>query len=410
MSGRFLVLFCEKNGYTPAMLERTVAVAFLTVLYLGAQPSRLVGDYSGMLGPYHVKLHVVAGAGGALTCSADNSDLNMLGMACSNLQVNGQTLSFGVPSVNGSWTGFVGADGNSLSGMWSQGGQPTTLNFTRATGVTPGTSGPPNNGEVKWDSYTFRFVGNGAVVQVFENGKLAGQIVTVNGQQRVMAMPGTDSAKLQKSYADYQTFQARSQGMTPPPQQASPVESATPSTPAAPAVPVMPPGATPAMATAGAEPKSLGFANGGKADPSGIKFDGNSVTVPRTDGMIVTIAGDDVTIGNVRGPQYVLRRKKASVGRAFEQAFDKRNAVGGGIAGGGIEFLRAGGGLIYDSGMGGYNVQESPGIRQAKQLALVTVDAIEAVRQVPGHESFKPSTYGGLKEVSQYRLRSDGSR
>jgi hypothetical protein len=106
----------------------------------------------------------------------------------------------------------------------------------------------------------------------------------------------------------------------------------------------------------------------------------------------------------------VLRHKKGSVGRTFEQAFDHSHATGGGIAGGGIEFLRAGGGLIYDSGMGGYNVQETAGVRQAKQLALVAVDAIDAIRQVPGHSDFKPKGYGALKEVSQYRLRSDGSR
>lgn len=107
---------------------------------------------------------------------------------------------------------------------------------------------------------------------------------------------------------------------------------------------------------------------------------------------------------------YVLRRKKGSVGRTFEQALEHSNATGGGIAGGGVEFLRAGGGLVYDSGMGGYNVQESPGVRQAKQLALVAMDAINAVRQMPGHSNFKPSGYNALKEVSTYRLRSDGSR
>ena len=173
-------------------------------------------------------------------------------------------------------------------------------------------------------------------------------------------------------------------------------------------MPVVP--AAPGGVPAGTEPKSLGFSNDGKADPTGIKFDGKTVTVPRTDGMIVTLAGDDVTISSARGPMYVLRRKKGSVGRTLEQSLGHRSAVGGGIGGGGIEFLQAGGGLIYDSGMGGYNLQESPGVRMAKQLALVAVDAIEAVRQVPGHAGFKPSGYNALKEVSQYRLRSDGSR
>jgi hypothetical protein len=60
--------------------------------------------------------------------------------------------------------------------------------------------------------------------------------------------------------------------------------------------------------------------------------------------------------------------------------------------------------------MGGYNMQESPGVRTAKQLALVAVDAVDAARQAPGGANFKPTTYNALKEVSQYRLRSDGSR
>src|SRR5262249_34110982 len=113
---------------------------------------------------------------------------------------------------------------------------------------------------------------------------------------------------------------------------------------------------------------------------------------------------------NARGPVYVLRHKKGSVGRALEQSLGHRNAVGGGVAGGGIEFLRAGGGLIYDSGMGGYNMQESSGVRVAKQLALIAVDAADAARQVSGHSGFNPPGYSALKEVSQYRLRSDGSR
>jgi hypothetical protein len=237
------------------------------------------------------------------------------------------------------------------------------------------------------------------MAQVYQGGKLVGTIVTVNGQQRVMAMPGTDSVKLQKSYQDYQAFNARSHGETPP--AATPAASAPNAIAAAPAVP---------SEAAAALPKSLGFANNGKADPSGIKFDANTVTVPRTDGMIVTFAGEDVTIGAADRPMYVLRRKKASVGRTFEQALDHRHAVAGGIAGGGIEFLHAGGGLIYDSGMGGYNLQESPGVRVAKQLALVAMDAVNAVREVPGHADFKPSAYNALKQISEYRLRSDGSR
>ena len=366
-----------------------------------AQSSHLAGDFAGMLGPSHVRLHLAADPAGKLTGTADNTDTGAIGMKCENIRAEGQTLSFTVPVVQGTWTGFVSADGNTLSGMWSQGANPMTLNFTRSSGGEVGgvTGSATPQGEVKWDDYVFRFLPGGTITQVYQQGRLVGNIITVNGQQRVVVLPGTDSAKLQKSYQDYLAFNARSHG------EAAPVTAtATTAVPGAPVV-----AATQAPVVGGG-PASLGFANNGKADPAGIKFDGNTVTVPRTDGMIVTFAGEDVDIASGNRPMYVLRHKKGSFGRTLEQSMDKRNAVGGGIGGGGIEFLSAQGGLIYDSGMGGYNLQESAGVRQAKQLALIAVDAADAVRQLPGHSNFKPRGYGALKEVSHYRLRSDGSR
>ena len=375
------------------------------VSLFGQAGARLAGEYVGMLGPYHVKLHLTADSNGKLTGTADNTDAGLAG-TCENIRAEGTTLSFSVPMAQGNWTGFVSADGNMLSGMWSQGAAtPVALNFTRSTGTSHGggSAGPAGanaQGEVKWDDYTFRFLPGGTMTQVLQGGKLVGTILTMNGQERVVAQPGTDSAKLQKSYDDYQAFNARSHGEPAP---------AT-ATVAAGAPGGMAPSAAASAVAAGAEPKSLGFANNGKADPSGIKFEGKTVTVPRTDGMIVTFVEEDVTISDARGPVYILRHKKGGVGRTLEQTFDHRNAVGGGVAGGGIEFLKAGGGLIYDSGMGGYNTQESPGVRMAKQLALVAVDAADAVRGISGHAGFKPPGYGALKDVSQYRLRSDGSR
>ncbi len=392
---------CVNYILTPALL------LCVGVSLFGQASPRLAGDYEGVLGPYHVKLHLTSDSNGKLTCTADNTDAGLAGATCENIRAEGTTLSFSVPVVQGSWTGFVSADGNSLSGMWSQGGagSPMTLNFTRSTaasqgGGAAGQAGANAQGEVKWDDYTFRFLPGGNITQVFQGGKLVGTIITVNGQERVVAQPGTDSARLQKSYSDYQAFNARSHG-EPAPAAAMVVAGATGG--------MAPSSAAPAAA-AGAEPKSLGFANNGKADPSGVKFEGKTVTVPRTDGMIVTFVGEDVTISDARGPVYILRHKKGGVGRTLEQTFDHRNAVGGGIGGGGIEFLKAGGGLIYDSGMGGYNMQESPGVRMAKQLSLVAVDAADAVRGISGHAGFKPPGYGALKDVSQYRLRSDGSR
>ena len=367
-----------------------------------AQNSKLAGDYVGMLGPYHVKLHLVVDQSDMLTGTAENQEMGLSG-SCEKIRAEGQTLSFTIPAVQGTWTGLVSADYNTLSGLWSQGASPMPLNFTRGNGASQTSAvvppGPvaaqpaPSQNQATGSEYVFNPLPGGTITQVSQNGSPIGNIMTLNGQVRVIVRAGIDSGKVQKAYQDYLAANA---GAAP--------AGVAPITPGAPAL------AGTAAPTAGAEPASLGFSNGGQADPAGIKFAGNTVTVPRTDGMTVIFAGDDVTISRGAAPMYVLRRKKASVGRTFEQALEHSNATGGGIAGGGVEFLRAGGGLIYDSGMGGYNVQESPGVRQAKQLALIAMDAINAVRQMPGHSDFKPSSYNALKDVSTYRLRSDGSR
>ncbi len=367
-----------------------------------AQNSKLAGDYAGMLGPYHLKLHLVVDQTGMLTGTAENQEMGLSGN-CEKIRAEGQTLSFTIPAVQGTWTGLVSADYNTLSGLWSQGASPMPLNFTRGNGtsqtsaiVPAGPASPqaaPSQNDATGAVYVFNPLPGGAVTQVSQNGAPVGNIMTLNGQVRVIVRSGIDSGKVQKAYQDYLAANA----------------GAAPAgvTPIAPGAPGLAGTTAPAVGAASA---SLGFSNNGKADPAGIKFDGDTVTVPRTDGITVIFAGDDVTISERTTPTYILRRKKGSVGRTFEQALEHSNATGGGIAGGGIEFLRAGGGLIYDSGMGGYNVQESPGVRQAKQLALVAMDAINAVRQMPGHSNFKPSGYNALKEVSTYRLRSDGSR
>ena len=398
----------KKERIIFAMLSRLLSIFLLTsAMILGAQSSDFAGDYAGMLGPLHLKLHLVAGHEGKLTGTADNPDQGISGMPCSNIRIDGQALSFSVPIVQGSWTGFLSSDGNSLSGMWNQ-GSPMPLNFTRVTGSsgTNGESGsalPPvkGSGDVKWDDYTFKFDRSGTMAQVFESGKVVGTILTVNGQQRVIAMPGTDATKLQKSFDDYRAFSARNHSAD------TPVAATGPG-----AAPVIVPAATPAAPAVASAGAALGLQNNGKADASRIQFDdaNHLVMVPRTDGFTVTFAGQDVRINAGVGRGFILRHQKGSAGRLLERSFDHRYDAGGSVAGGGIEFLHAEGGLIYDSGMGGMNLQENRQVMIAKQLSAMAVDAVAAVRQVPGHQKFTPPGYNTLKEISQYRLRSDGSR
>jgi hypothetical protein len=99
------------------------------------KPPNLVGDYSATSGPISVKLHMVAEPNGSLACTVDSPQQNLKGLPCADVHQTGAGLSFTVPTVNGSWMGFMGSDGNTLSGMWSQ-GQPFPLNFTRGAGGT----------------------------------------------------------------------------------------------------------------------------------------------------------------------------------------------------------------------------------------------------------------------------------
>ena len=151
---------------------------------------------------------------------------------------------------------------------------------------------------------------------------------------------------------------------------------------------------------------------GTRADPSAIRFDGKTITVPRPNGLTVTFVDQDVEIANARMTVATLRHQKGSAGRFMEGAMQSSSRAGGSISGGGEEFLEPGGRILYDSGMG-YNVntvQESPISVRVKNLAQVAVAAVDDVRQVPGHEKFTPPGYNDLKEISQWRLRADGSR
>jgi hypothetical protein len=327
----------------------------------------------------------------------------MSGVKCADFHVNGQALSFTVPTVNGTWTGLIGNDGSSLTGIWSQ-GTPTPLNLTRvsttaaANTASPAPPLPPMpKAEVKWDAYTYKFSLTGTSAQIFENGKVVGTILNMNGDQRVLPLPGTDSEKMTKSFEDYKAFAARSHSG----------ETAT-----APATQTPAPTPTPA-ATMPGRPTSSYTADPSPTPAAAIRFDDStkSIVVPRPDGITVTFVGEDVKIAGFRKLNYVVRHQKGSAGRFFEHSLAHSDSSGGSLSGGGEEFLLEGGGIIYDSGMGtNQDIQVNSPVLTAKQLSKIAVEAVADIRQVSGHESFAPPGYNTLKEISQYRLRSDGSR
>ena len=115
-------------------VSAVLAVVALAGAFVGAfaQPGPPVaGDYAGVLGgALHVRLHVIAAPDGALSCKLDSVDQGAMGIPCADFKIEGASVSFRVPAVNGTWQGTLSADGTSLSGTWSQ-GTPQPLNFTR---------------------------------------------------------------------------------------------------------------------------------------------------------------------------------------------------------------------------------------------------------------------------------------
>lgn len=88
-----------------------------------AQTPRLDGNYSGVLGPLHLKLHLKTGAAGALEGTLDSIDQKANGLPCANFRLEQKTLAFEVPSVGGKWHGTISEDSATLSGSWSQGAE-----------------------------------------------------------------------------------------------------------------------------------------------------------------------------------------------------------------------------------------------------------------------------------------------
>src|SRR5208283_869481 len=108
-------------------------LAFTSLTFAQQKPS-IAGDYVGSLGPLHLKLHLKTGADGALSGSLDSPDQGASDIQCSDFHFDGQSISFTVPAVKGTWKGTVDKQGAVLTGTWDQ-GTPAPLNFSRDTFV-----------------------------------------------------------------------------------------------------------------------------------------------------------------------------------------------------------------------------------------------------------------------------------
>ena len=99
-----------------------------------AKPSPVDGIWLGALEAagqtLRIQLNVRSDAAGKEYCTLDSLDQHAMGLECSKVVFAAPKFSFSVPSVNGTWTGKLSADGNRLFGEWNQ-GSPMPLNLKR---------------------------------------------------------------------------------------------------------------------------------------------------------------------------------------------------------------------------------------------------------------------------------------
>ena len=92
----------------------------------------IAGDYSGEIGAKQANLHLRARADGMLSATLDHLDPSAPWMfTCADVRVDGETISFTVPSIGASWKGTFTSDGTEVSGFWTQKGASLFVTFTR---------------------------------------------------------------------------------------------------------------------------------------------------------------------------------------------------------------------------------------------------------------------------------------
>jgi len=79
------------------------------------------------------QLHLKSGAAGAENCALDSIDQKYFGIHCYHVQVAGDAVSIDFPEVPGNLRGNLSADGNTISGTWTQAGNALPLILERET-------------------------------------------------------------------------------------------------------------------------------------------------------------------------------------------------------------------------------------------------------------------------------------
>ena len=111
-----------------------------------AQPTEVVGDWNGALfvegGSLRLALHVTTHAAGKLSVTLDSLDQHAMGLQGSDALLKGNSFSFKIPTVSGTYAGMLDDDGQNIRGTWNQGGGPLPLVFARQNGGPAPTAMP----------------------------------------------------------------------------------------------------------------------------------------------------------------------------------------------------------------------------------------------------------------------------
>jgi len=225
--------------------------------------------------------------------------------------------------------------------------------------------------------YTLNFSQGGEIAWVFDgNGKIVAAILNPTGQKQLVPAPGVNPDTLKKPFDDWKASVTGTQAPQIGPGAPAPTD--------APAV------------------------------SAGVTFSpDNEPTVTRPDGVTLAFAGKEIKITGYQNRNYILRNEKATAGRFLRNLYAPTH-MGTGFAGG-EQYLIEGGQMFFDSAINGVNVangtygMDKP-LLLPKQLSQMVMDAVAQVRAIPGHESFAPPGYDAIKQVSQYKLKADGSQ
>jgi len=111
-----------------------------------AAPTAIDGIWLGTLNaggqPLRIQIRLKTNAPAGQICFLDSIDQKAFGIPCSSSQSGGQ-FSIAVPDVSGKWEGQLSADGKTLAGTWSQGGNSLPLTLERTARAIEGPSAAP---------------------------------------------------------------------------------------------------------------------------------------------------------------------------------------------------------------------------------------------------------------------------